>query len=1407
MKKATAWLLFVAFLCSLAPSVYSVEPENYGEATVSTAENLSGRYYDEIFGDGSPYQVVSIEPMEAGNGFVVACVAEKDTRLLFSVTNDDTGEQIFQRELFTPKGEHSLEIEVPLDTFPEFYRIEAVLSGGGRPFTYYRHTHAWQDFLALSPNDDAFDNQVVITCGEDSEGRENFVVVREDVKVVRVESMDDTQETDGAALMSILDKADGGEEYTFANADAENAQVLAGLESGDKLLILPLDSAENAKTLVVGAVEERAALLSGDKGGYSVTSAKTDDKLEDFFTLVRIRADVEMETGDIDTSKADDDLEIKVVENEEAELLSSKSFSKSASKSLHLSKSFSGITVTDNFTLSASVSVTVYYSFLKLQSVSATASVSASNHFRIHSNYSITYSDSWNVGTIYPGSVAGVNFEIPVYVTLYINLGASFNYEANQYGSVTIYAYYDGYAYCSTSHYVSADKTVTTNAYATARLGVKANINANVWVIPLSAALTGEVGVEVKGSIKKKKFKGDLYGYVQPSLRVTWRSRNLVNKTWPIYRWWISSTYSKAAYLTMDNLLTISQAELQAQIDAAEDGVAVTVDSAEELRKLAEYTKENKITKGVLFILNQIEETLDVSGADWTPIGTPEHPFMGSFDGSGVTITGLRISGVDYAGLFGVVSGAEIHDVTLKDAGVTGAVYAGGIAGCAKDSSWIYDVAVSGAVNGTSAGGLVGSLEYSSLLNSYSGVAVTGGDCAGGTVGKFLMNASAENAVGQIVNCYVSGNVTAPKSGAICGIITPDSLPNAPSAIYETGYAAVGVTYCYFLSVVSDKAVGERNGGEVKAWPVMETQASGTGANAIAEEDGYEFVCTGSLLEALNRWYAVYGARQPESSVVSVIPEASEGDSYNRWYASASLDGAYPGFSSRETVYPLYVSYVDENGADVFAPVTRYLGWASYFRVDALRKDGFHIEMDESKWQSDANGNYIEGYMTPDLTEDYELESDENGDVPNFTGLEFRFVYVKDSDYAARASSLSADNAAENGKTYEIRTLDDLQGLSAYTNAGGSTVGATFEQTQDIDAKDIDWTPVKDFQGVYLGNDLEIQNLQGALFDSLSGAEVTGIRLADANVATNGALANVAVNSQIEHCMVSATVGVSGSVVGGLLGSAENCMFKNCSVEGVMQGRQVGGLAGSIISSKILNCFTEIQASGSESVGGIAASLERTVVENSYTRSAISGHALAGGLSGSLKNADVKNVYVSGTVSGVTVGALTGSAEGTINVENVFVPDNLTANIVGIGNTISVSTFRADADGYQNLMSFLNAWVSTTTDGNYFMWTASETEGENNVMTSPPTLGFVYKNWIMNFKLEENKVAYQFDTSSYGNTIAVIAVYNADGKMLNAHALQTGDTGFEVETDAVYAVAFLLDDEFRPLCAKIRAIS
>ncbi len=77
---------------------------------------------------------------------------------------------------------------------------------------------------------------------------------------------------------------------------------------------------------------------------------------------------------------------------------------------------------------------------------------------------------------------------------------------------------------------------------------------------------------------------------------------------------------------------------------------------------------------------------IDLGGIEWIPVGTPDDPFSGDFDGAGHTVSNFTVTHAygGFLGLFGSVTG-DIRDVTVTDftidATSTRLLYAGGLAG------------------------------------------------------------------------------------------------------------------------------------------------------------------------------------------------------------------------------------------------------------------------------------------------------------------------------------------------------------------------------------------------------------------------------------------------------------------------------------------------------------------------------------------------------------------------------------------------------------------------------------------------------------------------------------------------------------------------------------------------------
>ena len=184
-----------------------------------------------------------------------------------------------------------------------------------------------------------------------------------------------------------------------------------------------------------------------------------------------------------------------------------------------------------------------------------------------------------------------------------------------------------------------------------------------------------------------------------------------------------------------------------------ESNGSYTVTSADGLMNIAELVNGGKSDINIT-----LDTDIDLTGKDWTPIGTDyDNSYKGTFDGGGHTITGLTFTTNDkYAGLFGYLNRAgTVKNVVMKDVQITNnrswSAFAGGVAGY----SWgtIENCSVSGSVSGTVyVGGVVGAQIDGSITGCSSSATVKGTIDVGGVAGQ-------TNSSATLTACYATGNV------------------------------------------------------------------------------------------------------------------------------------------------------------------------------------------------------------------------------------------------------------------------------------------------------------------------------------------------------------------------------------------------------------------------------------------------------------------------------------------------------------------------------------------------------------------------------------------------------------------------------------------------------------------------
>ena len=209
-----------------------------------------------------------------------------------------------------------------------------------------------------------------------------------------------------------------------------------------------------------------------------------------------------------------------------------------------------------------------------------------------------------------------------------------------------------------------------------------------------------------------------------------------------------------------------------------------TVTSADGLMNIAKLVNGGKTDINIT-----LDTDIDLTGKDWTPIGTDyDNSYKGTFDGGGHTITGLTFTTNDeYAGLFGWLNRAgTVKNVVMEGVQITSHQIYGGSIGGVVGSGWgtIENCSVSGSVSGTVyVGGVVGVQIGGSITGCSSSATVKGTVDVGGVAGQ-------TNSSATLTACYATGNVTIeinPAKNIAGGSLVGMNAGSSLLACYATG--------------------------------------------------------------------------------------------------------------------------------------------------------------------------------------------------------------------------------------------------------------------------------------------------------------------------------------------------------------------------------------------------------------------------------------------------------------------------------------------------------------------------------------------------------------------------------------------------------------------------------------------
>ena len=546
-----------------------------------------------------------------------------------------------------------------------------------------------------------------------------------------------------------------------------------------------------------------------------------------------------------------------------------------------------------------------------------------------------------------------------------------------------------------------------------------------------------------------------------------------------------------------------------------------------------------------------LENDIDMTGVDFTPIGiegnTSVAKFTGSFDGKGHIIKGLKYDNADKGevGLFSQTENATITNLGIEGAhfvgnanvgGIVGRMYGGITANCATLNSYIegrdHVASVAGEINNTQDG------------ETYNGGTVS--NCFADAVVK-----SREYQAGGIVGTITCGTVennlftgTVDDRGCATGMVALVDRNDAPSIIRNNVVAAshlYGDVQRIVNTAGRDKAQLENNyvlnttycGANAKNAGVMENATdanSANGANAELDQLRSQSFYEGLGFDFDDAWKFLDGA---EGKTYPVL----------KW-----MQPTLP-----TTIFDIPVDRVllYDQGMEFFSFAPIHASYGQDIDVQIVSGNDKANIIDGALWAGDESGAYA-------------------GSGPVVLKANIA------SDVASLFNTTNADaqftiNIARLGDAVDISTGQELVDKIKANPSGKFTL------VKDIDMSGINLTDFCSndaFSGTLDGNGHVVRNASVSytggedkgIFCTTNGATIKNIAFVDFNIAAANAkhvgFIGSAASTKFDQVYVQGKVSGDDHVAF-LAGDADNCTVTNTFTNGTLVGgSQIGGFFG-----------------------------------------------------------------------------------------------------------------------------------------------------------------------------------------------------------------------------------------------------
>lgn len=637
---------------------------------------------------------------------------------------------------------------------------------------------------------------------------------------------------------------------------------------------------------------------------------------------------------------------------------------------------------------------------------------------------------------------------------------------------------------------------------------------------------------------------------------------------------------------------------------------------------------------------------------EWTPIGTPEHPFKGSFDGNGHTVSGVYInSSDDYVGFFGVVS---YPDSTEEPEDVSPEFVIS-----SKTYSIQNVIIVSSSVSGhQNVGGISGYCSNAGLKGcSYSGTVTGSFNSVGGVIGW----AYSSTVVSQ---CFSSGNVYGlQRTGGIAGFTSGNSV----------------ITGCY-----SDMAVaGTLNVGGLVGTLSSSSLLGGFFLGGVNGTDRIGGIAGYSAFGTVTSAYTVStlnGNGVNIGGAVGII-YGGEYNSIFYSYETSGYDGPVGlGRTVTEIKHSDFIKQINHSGV--------------YFCFDYTNiNDGFPVltwMLKSNVWTGELSIPSVNSSGTYLISKPSELAW---------------FAALVNGTLSNRDAEPNANATVTDNLLLNINVYDDSMGLNEWTPIG--TPSNPYTGTFNGGGYNI--------AGVYTLNTAATSGTYVGLFGYVGSGTINNTVLIDCLIQGKenvGGICGFLFGGRLNNDYCDSEIR-GDRAVGGIVGNigSSTSQVNCCAMVGKITGTNVsnnlsnlqnfGGVAGYNNRATITKCFSNctLFAPEATNVGGVLGNNAVGSLTASYSISTVTGKTMVGGIVGLNNNGTVQRCYTVGKVFGsssyvgIAFGNTTGSNVSNCSYDSAYASlSNHTMGATGLSSTQMTGSYSYSTMGlgYSDFKSTAN---------------------------------------------------------------------------------------------------------------------